>query len=344
MNTLPSVRLLLLAVVLCEFLATNASFSQHPDIRLPLDPTNYALPFDARIQSAARIGARTLAVFGTTALAPGDSVVNQLRMQVLEGTRLVGPQQSLHSSAARPYGVVSVLGLKRAFLVLWNDRREASPGIYMRRVDTNGAFLGEESRYSTGVLRSSGEVRLIESIDSYDLVWSETRSDVVETFARQLTGDGQFSGGEMDLGPGDIRQSMQFDSLPGITFIDRSSGFPNIIFRDSVLAVRTMPIGLSSPFYIGGDSSIAVLLSSTLRYYRSMFDSTIYRDVVVPAMPGRSLAVLTRDTSTGWYSIVYPDVNQVNEGGFISLRMIINKLSWTADTATIRTPLDTADA
>src|SRR4051794_23053831 len=94
-------------IYLCLLLLSMArTLPAQQDVRLSREPLSMILPEDAKIQSADRIGDRTLAVWGTTRLAPDSSVANTLVMQLLRDTALVGPQQVLTSEQARPSGFV----------------------------------------------------------------------------------------------------------------------------------------------------------------------------------------------------------------------------------------------
>jgi hypothetical protein len=88
------------------------ALAQQPDVRVsPDEPMSYDLPAEIQIQSAATIGSRTLAVWGTTVNDPDSGVVHALVMQMLEDTALLGQQRRFSSREARPYGVCAGSGI-----------------------------------------------------------------------------------------------------------------------------------------------------------------------------------------------------------------------------------------
>jgi hypothetical protein len=299
-----AMRPLLLLEILIGLLAPVALCAQQ-DVRLSPEPISYAMPADAQIQSAASIGSKTLVVWGTTVFASDSSIVNQLRMQMLEDTMLYGQQRSLHSEEARPFGVVSVLALRDRFLVLWNDRRAGATGIYMQRVDTNGEFIGGEELLGQGVMRSDFEVTLIPVQDRYMLVWSDSRHDTARIYGQFVTARGDRYGDDTLLGQGRITSVTQSDSLPGLILVLHGSDSPIVIRTDGVLEQRRIVSNsFNNPVYLTGDSMLAVLRDATLYLYRNLFDSLPSWTVDIAAISRsfRDLASISRD-STGEFKV-----------------------------------------
>src|ERR1041384_2430419 len=119
----------LLLFLLCESIATAQR-----DLRLSPPRRRAVIQPDALVQSAARIGARTLVAWGTSDWSADSSTYNLLRMQMLEDTSFLGAQRPAGSADARPFGYVQVIALDDRFLILWNDRRAGDSAAYARVV------------------------------------------------------------------------------------------------------------------------------------------------------------------------------------------------------------------
>lgn len=116
------------------------------DIQIsPPDTFIYQLPNDIKIQSSARIGRVTLAVWGTQREdLSGGEVRNALVMQIARNKEVVGNPQFVHSDSSVPYSMVKVITLEDRFCVFWYDRRSVQKGLYMRVIDTLGNLIGNE--------------------------------------------------------------------------------------------------------------------------------------------------------------------------------------------------------
>ena len=98
-----------------------------------------SLPVAMRVQSAARIGERTLACWGTVELDAAGVARNVLRVQMgLHGSPDDAAAIRLHSEAGRPSGVLHVASAVDRFDVYWGDLRRNAPGLYMRSFDIDG--------------------------------------------------------------------------------------------------------------------------------------------------------------------------------------------------------------
>jgi hypothetical protein len=267
---------------------------------------SYAMPPDILIQSAATIGSRTLAAFGTTAYAPDGSTVNQLRMQMLQDTTLFGNQKSLHGDSARPYGVVSVLNLESTFVVLWNDRREGAPGIYLQRVDTNGNRSGSEQRVSPGRLTSDTGVTLIRTKSGYVVVWNDRRDSSLAIYDVQLTPTGDPVGNDLFISTGEFQQVLRYGSLSEPTVLQLNTGGPIVVTDDGLIHFDSVIPRLSTS-YVVSDHEIAVLRDTSLQIYSGLFDTAAPREFAIPGLRQEyyKLISMYRD-SAGRYGLIYP--------------------------------------
>jgi hypothetical protein len=262
-----------LSLLVLSLIAAPALLAQQQDTRLSQGPRNFTMPADAAIQSAATLGRRTLVVFGTTTFAGDSSVINQLRMQMLRDSMADGEQRSLHGPDARPFGAVSVIGLQGAFLVLWNDRRPGAPGIYMRRVDASGAFLGGEEYFAEGSLKSDASVFLAPITSGGLLFWTNVRDSSIEIHYRKVSPSGMLLGGIEILSPGELERVVSLES-PGFTVVYRVR-HPPVIFDlngDTLTDARWID-HLSHACYVNADSSVVEIQDTLLVCYRHVSDS-----------------------------------------------------------------------
>lgn len=271
----------LLVLVAFSFLS-SAVHAQ--DVRISPDPIAYILPADAQIQSAARIDSLTLAVWGTTALDVNDSVINVLRMQLLRDTVLVGEQRTLHSAEARPYGFVQVIAVKERFLVFWNDRRADSPGVYMRRVDTTGEFVGGEVRWDSLPVSANGFFVFPHGAETW-VLWSRGDSSG-RTFVVAIDPTtGAIIRRLPDIN-GHIVNVIAAASLGDAVILMRESGVPLVVRGSSdSLAPFPYPGRLSLPHHLGSDGALALIGRDTIWFYRSPFDALPYRSRAIEYYP-----------------------------------------------------------
>ncbi|MDB5033395.1 MAG: hypothetical protein JWQ98_636 [Chlorobi bacterium] len=248
--------------------------SQGPDVRVSPEPVSYQLPPDAQIQSAASIGDVTLAAWGTTVPLTGISTANAVFMRLL--WRHVPMKQSgfVHGASARPYGLVQVIPARDRFLVFWNDRRADSPGVYLRVVDTNGGFIGDERKFADGRISQAGIFRFPLG-NGYRLIYNiitEKDSGYCSLF---MTGDGRFPGFQVGPFAGMIHELRNIPGYSGMALLMRGDSTPVLIDANGRLSYpdRFFADNLKRPHYFNEDGSFAVLKDDTLRIFRTIFDA-----------------------------------------------------------------------
>lgn len=266
-----------LASLLLLLLQSIPLYAQNHDIRLSDDPFQPLLTTEARIQSAASIGSVTLAVWGSTA-SEGDSVRPLLYGQFLYDHEPLNIPFIITSTAARPSKFVQVVALDDRFLVVWNDRRGASPVTWLTRIDKFGAITAEERLVDSGTIAAAGVFTA--PIDGgYLLYWDIDKPDSLRTWVRGLNRDGNFSGTAIATTFPPIQRmvhspagsdSLYFDcGNDGIYQIDRTGGWNRITLPNN---------GVVS---IGPDGSMVAVLGDQIGVYRSVLEKTPYRYIPV---------------------------------------------------------------
>jgi hypothetical protein len=292
-------RLFLLCVALLSI--SQSGIAQQPDVRVsPDEPISYDLPAEIRIQSAASIGSRTLAVWGTTVNDPGSGVVNALVMQMLDDTTMLGQQRKFTSREARPFGFVQVLEFQASFLVIWNDRRSNAPGIYTLQVSMDGSPTGSEQRISTGVVQpdSTGRIVVLGEIPTGRLLlWNDVRKDAGGVYAMRIAADGTIET-EVRLGLS-LKKILNYSNLPGSRLLMLSD--TALYFVDTFARLRSIPRPqLLEKFYLGSDTSVTCLSGNRVFYFSSLFDNAPQWTATVSALDSalKGTSLITRD-STG---------------------------------------------
>ena len=153
-------------------MAVGTSAEAQGDRRISTDPVQMVLPDDARIQAAATIGTRTLAVWGSSRVGSDSLVRRVLDMQMFEGAISAGPPRALTSSDADPFGRLQVLAVGESFVVTWNDGRNGGSHAYMSRVTPAGT-VGAEERIGQGAVAEPGMLA-VETETGFRLLWSDS--------------------------------------------------------------------------------------------------------------------------------------------------------------------------
>jgi hypothetical protein len=229
---------------------------------------------DAAIESAARIGDYALVVWGSVlADTTPEGTRNILRMQRFRGTGIAGEQTTVTGRDAMPYGSVRVVALRDRFVLLWNDRRSAAPGIYMQQVDSGGRLLGSEARFSARQVATTSRRGIMaggSSADGYMIIWEESVAPHA-AFARRIDPAGNPEGDEIALGD-PLLEEVRTALLPGVTILrmkaqgDEELAAEGYMIRNGRLDRRRIPLTTLSgeDFHIGADTSTATLDGSSL--------------------------------------------------------------------------------
>jgi hypothetical protein len=274
-------------VILFSFvvlLAGGASgVGKQVDTHLSHDAAQAVLPDEIRIQSAARIGARRLVVWGTTVDRSG-SVGNALVMQMLVDTVPTGAQQIITPALGTPYSFVQVLALGGRFLVVWNDRR-TNGGAFARVVDTN-VQAGAEVQFSGRPISPVGVVP-IRTLAGYLLVWNDTSAGS-PIWAHDADAGGTLLGAERQLAQGRVQGLIYPTQFPDLTLIDRGPMLPLILDREGKERTlsQTAAKKFAVPYFLDYDASVASMDGNTVHVYRTLFDSVAERSVVVKLPEG----------------------------------------------------------
>jgi hypothetical protein len=295
-----------LPLVLFLLLAGTILHAQARDVRLSGEPLTMILPDDAKIQSAARLGDSTLAVWGTTALAPDSSVYNTLVLQLLHDTTLIGPQRILTSTTARPFGYVQVLATSGHYVVLWNDRRDGDTATYLQRVDASGNLMGSEELFSRPGISPFG-VAQVALASGYQWYWNAggVPDNLIDStkaiYIRLLDEGGNFKGAAQGPLYGSVQQELTPTGVPGMTILHRGTLPPLLVDPtgkvDSLHGEAARHFTL--PYYLGNDGSIETLEGRMLRLYHTLMDTVAYKTLTVPIPNGinEGSQVISHDSS-----------------------------------------------
>ncbi len=296
-------------IMLLAAAACGVCRAQGGDIRITPLLKSYTLPASARMQSAARIGSRTLAVWGTTEFAPDSSRMTVLTMQPLHNSAVAGPLTKVHGEDAHPCDVVGVCASDRFFLVLWNDCRADEPAIYGRYVDTAGRFLGDEIHMSGGKI-INGECWIIGTgSQGFMLIWRDARKDRPGYYAQTLSAPENQAGTDTYLGTR-IEQIVSHPERPGYYIIRCDSG-RTFLHHDGRLDAISPNITSGENMVMGRDGAVAWIEGENLVVYRSILDLGDGPMRVVPlpwigSAAGRK-AALALDSAEN-YRVFYADV------------------------------------
>jgi|GEM_PF-2984583 len=270
-----SVRLLvpLLLFLLCESIAIAQG-----DVRLSPPRRRTIIRSDAMVQSAARIGTRTLVAWGTSDWSTDSSTYNLLRMQMLEDTSLLGEQRSVGSADARPFGYVQVIALDDRFLVLWNDRRAGDSVVYARVVGLDGEPVGGEYRFHDRPIAPAGVV-LTGREEGYMLLWSDAGT-VGPINGRMIDAAGFPTGEVFSYADGSVQR---ITHLAGVTMIDRGNLPPLLLAGNGdTVALGRAAQKFTFPYHLDPDGSVATIAGDTVRLYTWLLDTIPARVSVVP--------------------------------------------------------------
>jgi hypothetical protein len=251
--------------------------AQRRDVRLsPPEPVTYALPDSIRIEAADRLGDLTLVVWGTNTRAGGD-LRNLLRAQIVRGGRAIGIPRPIHAPDARPSRFVSVVAAESDFIVLWNDQRADSVGLYAVMVDQDGIVVGHEQRVG-GLAR--GTV----------VIGSGTTQSVLsmhEGFGI-LHRRGQ-DGSPMRLHDtilGDVRRVARLEHVIGGTLLE-VDGRWLLVDRDGNIQSNVLPaVPAGAAWWVRPDGRVLALIGDSLREFSSIVD-TFYTPLGTISRTGR---------------------------------------------------------
>lgn len=257
------------------------------DVRIsPVETPYYDLPAAYRIESADRIGDITLAVWGTARSLDRSSVVGELRYQLVSGSALADSQKILTDTAARPFDFVQVIPGHAFFLVVWRDARADAPGLYAQRVGKEGNLLGKPVRIGPGYVRRIPGAQNMMVFGGKDrlIVWLDGRPDSAGLYALRLSENGAFAFPGTKIAD-DLRSSVRFESLPGLSFLRTSDTQALMIYPDGRIdrrAIRWPRDGVA--YNVAGDTSLVTLDGPRLDYFSSIFDTAPSWSATVPAL------------------------------------------------------------
>ena len=293
------------------------------DFRLTEDQFDRSLPADIQIQDVGEIdSAHRLVVWGTTGFNNKGDVAN----------RLVGYTNekyiTLTSKEAVPYGVVSIISLKDRFLVVWNDRRSGSKGLYGRFVLIDG---------------SMEEDFLIQAEERIGQVVGRWRVRHKIFFLWNSAGIGGAWMMEIDKETNVIQKPVKI-AVPAINLGETYSIGQTLFLHLSNRQVATLsPLGeinmqvvppgrLDLPHYFTGDSSLAVLDGTLLHFYNS-FSAELPENTVdlSPIIEGKNILALNRD-SAGWF-VAYTQWTGDGGGQYnaVNARLVMVRLYFDPD-------------
>ena len=282
---------------------------------------------DFRVQSAGRIGSRTLVVWGSTSADPVTNTgVNVLRMQILDGTRPLGAQRNLGDGVSAPALFAAVVAADNRFLVFFDDRRPDRPGLYMQSVDTGGVDIGEPVLVSQRLLNPGFPPGFVVSGDPrsrFLILWPGTISAPYPIYGRSIDGRGNLLGEEVHVGD-DLASVLTLAEFPGARLLHFKRSPSRLLHPDGRLDARPIESArLSLPHHIGPDSSLATLEGGTLRIYANIFDPAPARTVTIPQTVSspQGTTVVTRN-QLGQPQVIYLNMIDSVEGYHFSFERI----------------------
>lgn len=244
------------------------------DVRLTPEIRDYTVPEEAKMESTARIGGRQMGIWGTPVFnADSSEIINELRMTVFDGDRPLFAPVVPHSPEARPYGTANVIPAAGSyFLLVWSDRREKNPGLYIKRFDTAGLPLDTEQRL--------------------DIATDRLRNDT----ANRPKLDGTL---------------LRFSAFPEWSFVQIDSLAPFIIRSSGAIDTRLSAISdLHAPYYLAEDTSVVTLSGKEIRFFRTLWDTTPRQTLEIPWLDSAltNSEIIMRETG-GSYSLIFAVVS-----------------------------------
>ncbi len=293
-------------ILFIALLATGPAFTHaQQDVRLsPLEPLVDNLPNQYRIQAAETVGSRTLVVWGTSRNISSEQVVGQLRFQLLDGDRPVGPQRVLTSDDAEPQTFVRVVPLASRFLVIWLDRRTDSAGLYAMTIDLNGNKLNSERRVGPVVEshRTFGTQAWVAGTPENGQLLYWHVNDGARTWVTGLRIDpsGNVSSSPIEVGH-ILQERWHHEMFPGMTilrFDDRAVLVDNTGRVDERSVYDNL---FQTPYHLDADTSMLRLNGNMIEKYASPFATEPEWSYLVPQLDSAlkgSLAIGRDSTGT----------------------------------------------
>jgi hypothetical protein len=272
------------------------------DIRLTA-PNRIVYPNNLNYQQLARIGTRSLLIFGSTTTDPVTGLALPLiRLQLLEGNQNVGAQRNLtDDTASRPTGIMQVVAGVDRFFVFFNDNRADRPGLYLQIVGIDGANIGTAQLFSTRPIGSRAPVLIVagSAAQGYLVVWNDLSSPSSATYGRRIDPQGTIDGPEILLGT-QYGATLQASSLPGLSVLFFPQDTSRLVHASGRLDPRPVPTPrLGGAYFIGSDTSLATIEGSSIKVYSKIFDATASTTIPFPTIPGirNESRTISRDPS-----------------------------------------------
>lgn len=299
-------------ILFITLLVTGSTFIHaQQDVRLsPLEPLVDNLPDIYRIQAAETVGTRTLVVWGTSRNVSQELAAGQLRFQLLDGDKPVGPQRVLTSDDAEPQTFVRVVPLASRFLVIWLDRRADSAGLYAMTVDLNGNKLNSERRVGPVVEshRTFGTQAWVAGTPENGQLLYWHVNDGARTWVTGLRIDpsGNVSSSPIEVGH-ILQERWHHEMFPGMTIL-RFDDKTVLIDRFGRVDKRNVQNTLLRGFY-DADTTLLQLNGMVVEKYASVFATEPEWSLEVPALDSAvgQTGLITRD-STGRIQVYFVTV------------------------------------
>jgi hypothetical protein len=303
--------------------------AQRPDTRLSGEPLGSILPEDAKIESVAAIGSRTLAVWGTSRFTPDSLVVNTLVMQMLDDTAMLGAQKRIVSDSARPSEFVQVVPLADRFLVVWNDKRNGDTATWMRLVDIDGDPLGEERPLGNARISGFG-VAAIRTGDRYLLFWNNITGSATRIHTAILDSTGNLLAIDTSTRfEGKLGGAPDIYDYRGRLILDRGALRPLVVDSSGGIteAISSIVRDTLRPWYLDRDGSVITAGNDSVRFYRSVFDEVPYRAVVSPSIYNKLAPFVPVRDSLGRLRLVWFESETITRDQFVRFALLINVFS-----------------
>jgi hypothetical protein len=279
-----TLRALATLFVICLAHSIPAGAQSH-DRRLSWEQMQPLFPADARIQSAARIGRRTLAVWGA---ATGDdkAIRTVLWMQMLVDDVPTGDPTRLTSSEAMPANYVQVVASAGRFVVAWNDRRSGGLYPYMCTIDTLGVASPETALCGEGPIVRPG-IFVNPTAQGMVVLWTDS-ANARSVLIQPLDSSGA-AGPCRLLGRGTLYGIRPLGGASRLVMLDR--GAEPLMFLDGngeVASVHIPSADLRGPYHLAANGSIVVMHGEDIAIYASPLDSLPLR-TVHPPLPANAI-------------------------------------------------------
>jgi hypothetical protein len=309
-----------IVMLLLGLMANAVTAHAQQDIRLSTEPLSMVLPDYAKIQSAARIGDKTLVVWGTTRRISDTHAVSMLVVQMLHDRTPIGIPQTLTTPDARPYDFVQVLPLRDRFLVVWNDMRGGDSVAFMQRVDSVGVLVQNEEIYNGEPIDSYGIAQL-GIVSGYRLVWNRSTNSSSRIMWREIDSIAAVPGPTQGPIPGVLQGIIPLPSPSGAVVLQRQGTTPILHQSDVSFDVPRGEVyrHFTIPYFIDTDGSLVNVEGTNVKFYRTVFDTVAYRTLPTPikSKPTGGIWIITRDTvgklmliwtsgSTGYFTETEP--------------------------------------